>query len=78
MSDMRIDDALAAKVTAKLIELQAGDTDTAFAARLGVTRPHWWNVKRGRRRASYALVKRAAQQFPGISEIVLLDLAGVA
>jgi len=70
---MRVDDELAATATAKLIQLQGASTDEAFAALLGCHRAHWWNVKRGRRRPSYALLKRAAAHFPELRLIVIRD-----
>jgi hypothetical protein len=79
MSDMRfLDDELAERVRLKLVDLQGQRTDAAFAVLLGCTRPHWWNVKHGRRRASYALVKRAAQHFPILYAVVLNDLSAPA
>ena len=76
MSGMRqIDDELAERIAAALVELQGERTDAEFAALLGCTRPHWWNVKHGRRRPSYALVKRAMAHFPtALTAIVLHDL----
>lgn len=76
MSGMRqIDDALAERLAATLRELQGERTDAEFALLLGCTRPHWWNVKKGRRRPSYAMVKRAMQQFPSaLGAIIMQDL----
>jgi hypothetical protein len=75
MGDMRqISDDLGRNVAAKLMALQGSETDTAFAGRLGCTREHWSNVKSGRRRASYELIKRAGDLFPEIRQIVWNDL----
>lgn len=77
MSDMRqVDQELTDRLTAALVEIQGNRSDAAFAQLLGCTRPHWWNVKHRKRRPSYALVKRAVQQFPGaLRPIVMQDLA---
>lgn len=76
MSDMSfIDDALAVQVAAKLVELQGARTDAEMATLLECTRPHWWNVKNGKRRPSYELVKRAMKHFPALYPIVMRDLA---
>jgi hypothetical protein len=77
MSDMRqISDDLGRSVATKLTELQGAETDTAFARRLGCTREHWSNVKTGRRRASYELIKRAGRVFPEMQLLVMRDLMG--
>jgi hypothetical protein len=77
MGDMRqISDDLGERVAAKLAELQGEQTDRAFAALLGCTREHWWNVKNGHRNVSYELLKRAVQRFPALSLIVMHDLTG--
>lgn len=79
MSDMRfLDGELGERVRVKLVELQGDRTDTEFAVLLGCTRPHWWNVKNGKRGASYALIKRAAQHFPDLYQVVLHDLSAPA
>jgi hypothetical protein len=72
----QINDDLGRSVAAKLMALQGAETDTAFAARLDCTREHWANVKAGRRRASYELIKRAGDLFPEIRQIVWNDLTG--
>jgi hypothetical protein len=75
MSDMSyVDDDLARRVTAALVELQGEQSNTAFAASLGCTRTHWWCIRRGRRRPSYELIKRAAQRYPVLHAIVMRDL----
>lgn len=75
MGDMRqISDDLGRDVAARLVELQGSETDAAFARRLGCTREHWWNVKRGHRNVSYELMKRASHLFPGVLQIVMRDL----
>lgn len=75
MSSMRfLDDELAARVRKELAGLQGNRTDAEMARLLGCTRPHWWNVKNGHRRASYALVKRASREFPSLSVVVMRDL----
>lgn len=79
MSVMRfLDDELAGAVRTKLISLQGERSDAAFARLLGVSRPHWWNVKHGRRRASYALVKRASAHFPALTNLVIHDMSAAA
>lgn len=63
------------EVVAKLLELQGSERDSDFAARLGVTRSHWSHIKAGRRKVSYAVVKRVSAEFPGsMLPIVLRDL----
>ena len=60
MSAMRqIDQDVSTKIATRLAELQGSRTDAEMAALLGCTRPHYWNIKPGQRRPSYALVKRA-------------------
>lgn len=77
MSDMRqISDDLGRNVAAKLVEIQGQETDAAFAQRIGCTREHWWNVKTGRRNASYELIKRAGAVFPEVRLIAIRDLMG--
>lgn len=79
MADMRqMDKDVSTKIAARLAELQGSRTDSEMAALLGCTRPHWWNIKNGQRRPSYALVKRAAQAFPDICRIVVNDVMGAA
>lgn len=65
---------VAAKLAAKLVALQGDRTDGEMGALLGVTRHHWGHIKAGRRKMSYALVKRAAVHFPELYPIVLRDL----
>jgi transcriptional regulator with XRE-family HTH domain len=65
------------QIAAKLAELQGRRTDEEFAALLGVTRTHWSHIRSGRRKASYALVKRAAALFPELYPIVMRDLVAV-
>lgn len=66
------------EVVAKLVELQGVERDKEFAARLGVTRSHWGHIKAKRRKISYAVAKRAAGKFPGVLQILMRDLSGVA
>lgn len=65
---------VAVKLAAKLVSLQGDRTDGDMGRLLGVTRHHWGHIKAGRRKMSYALVKRAARHFPELYPIVLRDL----
>lgn len=79
MGDMRqISDDLGRSVATTLAALQGAETDEAFAQRLGCTREHWWNVKNGRRNASYEFIKRAGRTFPEVQLLVMRDLMGMA
>ena len=62
------------EVVAKLIELQGDGKDAKVAEALGVTRSHWSHLKAGRKKMSYALVKRAIVAYPAILPIVMRDL----
>lgn len=74
MSVMRnVEDGVDVLVAAKLAEIQGTRTDAEFAAILGVSRAHWTHIRAGRRSPSYALIKRAAAQFPELDRIVMLD-----
>jgi len=77
MSDMRsMNDDVSRQVAAKLVERQGGRTDAEMAALLGCGRVYYWQIKRGVRRISYEMAKRAAQDFPEILPIILRDLTG--
>lgn len=76
MSDMRsMSDEVGRRVATKLAELQGSRTDAEMGRLLGVGRVYWWQVKHGKRRLSYARVKRAAGLFPEILSIVVHDLS---
>lgn len=66
---------VAQQLAAALVKYQGERTDEEFAALLGVTRTQWSYIRSGRRKMSYALMKRAAALFPGLYPIVLRDLA---
>lgn len=67
-------DDVAAQIAASLMARQAGRSDEAFAALLGITRVHWSHLRAGRRKPSYALVRRAARLYPELASLVLRDL----
>lgn len=67
-------DVVSDQIAAKLTELQGSRTDAEFAVLLGCTRPHWHHIRSGKRRPSYAMVKRAMVHFPELYAIVLRDL----
>lgn len=69
---------VATKLAAKLTSLQGDRTDAEMGRLLGVTRHHWGHIRAGRRKMSYALVKRASVHFPELLPIVLRDLAAEA
>lgn len=64
-------------VLAKLTEIQRqrGETDEQFAGVLGVSRSHWTHIRNGRRHLTYPITKRAAQRFPEVYQLVVIDLS---
>lgn len=71
-----LDDGVSAALASKLAELQGNRTDAVFAGLLGCTREHWVNVRGGKRRVSYAMVKRIGKVYPELYAIVVRDLMG--
>jgi transcriptional regulator with XRE-family HTH domain len=74
MSAMIVDPELAVEIRRALIAHQGSRTDAEMAGEMGVTREHWWHIKNGSRRPSYALIKRAARRYPDLTVLVLRDL----
>jgi len=70
----QLDDGVSKRLAEKLTRLQGERSDAEFARLLGCTRPHWHHIRSGKRRVSYAMVKRAAVHFPELYPIVMRDL----
>lgn len=66
---------LSRDLAAKLASRQGDRSDEEFATLLGITRTHWSYIRAGKRRITYALLKRAAALFPELYPIVLRDLS---
>jgi plasmid maintenance system antidote protein VapI len=69
-----LDNGVASALAAKLAELQGERTDDEFAGVLGCSREHWSNVRAGKRRVSYPMVKRIGRLYPELYAIVVRDL----
>lgn len=79
MSDMRaMGVVLAGQVGAKLAELQGERTDAQMAAILGCSRQHYWRIRKGQKRPSYEMAKRAGVVFPEVLTLMMRDLTAPA
>lgn len=62
-------------VVARLVVLQGDELDEPFAERLGISRTHWSHIRAGRRRPTYALIRRAVKLYPELWPLVIEDIA---
>lgn len=53
---------------------QAGETDQAFARRLGISQSAWSRIQRGLRRVPQSLAARAIATWPELGPIYLDEL----
>lgn len=70
--------ALSSEVYRCLAALQGGRSNAEMAAILGVDSIQYWRIKKGERRISYEMTKRAGATFPEVLDIVMRDLTGAA
>lgn len=75
MANMPASNDVTSRVATKLAELQGERSDAEMADLLDVSRPYYWSLKNGKRRPSYALMKRAASIWPEIALMVVRDVA---
>lgn len=68
-------DDVGKQVVATLAALQGSRTDAEMGALIGCGRVHWWSLKNGRRRMTYALAKQAGASFPEVLRILMRDLS---
>lgn len=66
---------LANRFIGALIQLQGDTTGAAFAARLGISKQFWSNLRNGRRPVPRALARRWIGMWPALAAEYIADAA---